>query len=92
MRTEDIKLYQEPSHPHFDISWKDFKSDTASLSPKLLARPAVFIQLELSGVFLGIQTSRLGTGGLWPLKRPTAQEEGGLLLSASGAHGWSSGL
>lgn len=92
MRTEDIKLYQEPSHPHSDISCKDPKSDTAQLSPKLLARPAVLMQLELSGVLSGIQTSRLRTEGMWPLNRPTAQEEGGLLLLAPGAHGWSLGL
>lgn len=79
MRTEDIKLYQEPSHPHSDISCKDPKNDTAQLSPKLLARLAVLVQLELSGVLLGVQTSRWRTGGLWPLKRPTVQEEGGLL-------------
>lgn len=82
MRTEDIKLYQEPLHPHSDISCKESKSDTAQLSPKLLARPAVFVQLELSGVLLGVHTSRVRTGGLWPLQRPMAHEEGGLLLSA----------
>lgn len=73
-------------------SCKESESDPAQLSPKLLARPAVFTQPELSGVLLGIQTSRLRTGGLWPLQRPKAQVEGGLLLLAPRAHGWPLGL
>lgn len=85
-------MYQEPPHPHSDISRKESKSDTAQLSPKLLARPAVFVQLELSGVLLGVHTSRVRTGGLWPLQRPMAHEEGGLLLLAPRAHGWPLGL
>lgn len=77
----------ETSLPHRGTSRKD--SDGAA-EHRPLARPAVFTQLEPLGLGCpGIQTSRPRTGHLWPPKRPTAQEKGGLLL-VSNQQSWGS--